>query len=187
MAALGPEGKGVSTEAMALLVQGIPAGTRRASGRDRAAWADFTERRGLAPVPVNPMLLLEYVTHLLNGTADAALEGGRALSASTVERRLSAISTWSQEQGYGTPDLRAARLALRGHRRERPARPRQAAPLTTAALRILLAEAANVPAGPESHRALRDVGVLHARSRHGGHPPEHDARPDLDALLVEAV
>lgn len=183
-------GAQISVEALALLSEGVPSGTRRAYAADRASWSAFAERCGAPPLPVEPVLLLEYVTALLHGSLDAE---GRPLRASTVERRLSAISTWSREQGHGSPDLRAARLALRGHRRSVPVRPRQAAPMTVTALRALLYEAASTPDGPDSARALRDVALLSLGFALGARRSElvavriEDVRVDADGLLVQVL
>jgi integrase len=151
---------GLSEQAQEMLGAGVPQGTRRAYGRDRADWAFYTELMGVDPLPVDPGLLVEYVSTLLTTGNPRLSAAARPLSPAGVERRLSAISTWSREQGHGAPDLRAARLALRGHRRLAAARPQQAAPVTVAVLRTLLAEAGNTPDGPDSHRALRDRALI---------------------------
>jgi integrase len=150
----------LSEPALQLLREGIPDGTRRAYSRDRADWVFYAELQGAVALPVDEALLVEYVTTLLTTGNPRLGQAAQPLSAAGVERRLSAISTWSREQGHGAPDLRAARLALRGHRRRATSRPQQAAPLTVGALRTLLAEAANTPDGPDSARALRDRALL---------------------------
>ena len=175
---LAETGRGLSGAAISLLAQGVPEGTRRAYGSDRAAWAHFAEAKYSLALPVDPVLLVEYVAALLSGTSPAST---RPLAATTVERRLSAISTWSQEQGYGTPDLRGARLALRGHRRSAPARPRQAAPVTVPVLRALLHEAAAGQDGPASARALRDVALISLGFALGAR------RSELVAVCIEDV
>ncbi len=139
--------KSLSDPALQLLGDGIPHGTRRAYSRDRGDWAFYTELEGVDALPVDEGLLVEYVATLLTTGNPRLGEAARPLSAAGVERRLSAITTWSREQGHGAPDLRAARLMLRGHRRRATTRPLQAAPLTVGALRTLVAEAANCPTG----------------------------------------
>ncbi len=157
--ALRSEGE-LSEQAQQLLGAGVPHGTRRAYGRDRSDWAFYTELMGAVPLPVDPGLLVEYVSTLLTTGNPRLGAAARPLSPAGVERRLSAISTWAREQGHGAPDLRPARLALRGQRRLAAAHPQQAAPVTVAVLRTLLAEADNTPDGPDSHRALRDRALI---------------------------
>jgi hypothetical protein len=114
-AALARNSKGqLSERAQQLLGAGVPQGTRRAYGRDRADWAFYTELMGAVPLPVDPGLLVEYVSALLTTGNPRLGAAARPLSPAGVERRLSAISPWAREQGHGAPDLRPARLALRG-------------------------------------------------------------------------
>jgi integrase len=150
----------VANETLRLLCEGIPDGTRRAYAADRADWAYYAERRGHSPLPVDEMLLTDYVAVLLMTGNPRLGVCTRPLRPSGIERRLSAITTWSREQGHGTPELRGARLVLRGHRRTAPTRPMQAAPLTVTALATLLVEAANTPDGADSPRALRDRALI---------------------------
>jgi integrase len=150
----------LSEQALQLLDAGVPAGTRRAYGRDRADWAFYAHLIGADPLPVDPALLVEYVSTLLTAGNPRLGVGGRPLSPAGVSRRLSAISTWSREQGHGAPDLRPARLVLRGQQRLAAARPQQAAPLSVGALRTLLVAAGSTPDGPDSDRALRDQALL---------------------------
>jgi integrase len=150
----------LSDQTLQLLGAGIPEATRRAYAADRADWTHYTDGRGQPALPVDEMLLADYVATLLTAGNPRLGEHARPLKPSGIERRLSAIVTWSRERGYGTPELRGARLVLRGHRRTTPTRPTQAAPVTVAALAILLREAANTPDGPTSARALRDQALI---------------------------
>jgi integrase len=83
-------------------------------------------------MPATAETLLEYVSHLI--AADRA--------PATIEQAVAAIRTHHRIAGFNnTPDTQAARLALRGYRRERAAagtRARKSAPVTVDVLRQLL-------------------------------------------------
>lgn len=154
---------GLSEAAVSLLAAGLPANTRRAYAADRAEWAHYAESRGVPIVPVSPELLVDFVALLLaEGSPVVPKTRRKPLAASSVERRLSAISALSVEHGHGRPDLRAARVALRGHRRQQPQTTRQAAPVTVPVLRALVAQAASdvSAAGEPTLRSLRDRGLI---------------------------
>lgn len=151
----------LSGETRRLLGEGVPAATRRAYAADRADWQAFATSYGQPAFPVAADLLAEYTATLLTqGSAGAAVP--RPLSPSTAQRRLSAISTASVEAGHGRPDLRAAKLVLRGHRRSEPSRRRQAAPVTVPALQALVAQARSQQRvdGTISTRGLRDAALV---------------------------
>lgn len=144
-----------------LLSAGVPANTRRAYAADRAEWIAYAELRAVEPLPVCPDLLADYAASLLTVGSPTARDP-RPLAANSVTRRLSAISTLSVEQGYGRPDLRAARLVLRGHRRTSARETRQAAPITVPVLRALVAEASrgSGTGQPPTMRSLRDRTIV---------------------------
>jgi integrase len=159
-----PQRTDVSEATARLLGAGVPTNTRRAYAADRREWVLFTQGLGVAPLPVAPEVLAEFVTGLLTRGSPAA-KSPRPLAASSVERRLSALSTLSVEQGHGRPDLRAAWLILRGHRRSTTAAaPRQAAPVTVPVLRALVAQARSRgdagSGGDTTLRELRDVALV---------------------------
>lgn len=146
-------------QAADLLAAGVPAATRAAYGSDRACWAAFAEQAGVPTLPPDAEALAMWAAELLLvGSRLAPVP--RPLKVTTVTRRLSAVAVWTREHGYDPPDLRPARLVLRGHRRQYPAKPRRAAPVTVEPLRALLAQATQVPDGPDSHRATRDRAIL---------------------------
>lgn len=126
-----------------------------------AGVAAFAASRHEPPLPPRPETLSDYCAVLLTDGSPTAAEP-RALAPSTVERRLAAVSTWAVEAGCGRPDLRAARLVLRGYRRTTPTATRQAAPVTVGVLRALTAQAATrrAPDGSLTIRALRDRAIL---------------------------
>jgi integrase len=156
---------GISTldeATIALLSAGVPANTRRAYAAGRAAWSAWCTTRSIPPLPPAAADLARYATYLLT-VGSPVVSDPRPLSSATVEAHLSAISTWAVEQGHPRPDLRAARLVLRGHQRGGggPGRGR-AAPITVEILQTLVAQAM-LPQrsdGSPTMRALRDHAVL---------------------------
>ena len=181
----------LSAEASWMVEAGVPSGTRRAYAAGREDWRAFCDDRGEQQMPVDPRVLVEYVAQLLSTGSAGRGTQARPLHPTTVEGRLSAITTWSRECGYGTPDLRAARLALRGHRREVASGTSQAAPLTVAALRTLLAAARDTADGPDSSRALRDGALVRLGFALGARRSElvrvciEHVRIESDGLIVQ--
>ena len=147
---------------MALLGAGVPANTRRAYASGRRAWSAWCTSRSAVLLPPGAADLACYATHLLT-VGSPMVPQPRPLSSATVEAHLSAISTWAVEQGHPRPDLRAARLVLRGHQRGGGGRGRgRAAPITVEILRALVAQAM-LPQradGSPTVRVLRDRAVL---------------------------
>ncbi len=147
---------------IALLSAGVPENTRRAYAAGRRVWSAWCTTSGVAVLPPAPEQLARYATLLLTVGNPLSAEP-RPLSASTIEGHLSAISTWAVEQGHPRPDLRPARLALRGHQRlGADYAAGRAAPITVEILRLLVAQAllARRPDGSPTVRALRDHAVL---------------------------
>lgn len=145
--------------AVALLAAGVPEATRAAYRSDRRCWDTYAEQTGVPVLPPDAEALALWAAELLLfGSRTAAAP--TPLKPSTVNRRLAAVAVWARERGHERPDLRPARLVLRGHRRQHPISPRRAAPVTVDPLRLLLAQADHVPDGPDSHRAARDRALL---------------------------
>jgi integrase len=153
----GMTAEALTAEVVQLILDGVPDSTRRAYAADRNDYRAFAHAKQSDPLPATPELLAGYVTRLLL-TGSMTVSSPRPLTAVTVERRLAAVSTWSVEQGHGKPDLRSARLVLRGHRRTvGEPRPAQAAPVMVENLRAMLAAA--VRSGSPT-RAARDRVLL---------------------------
>jgi site-specific recombinase XerD len=138
------------------LSDGIPEATRRAYAAGRADWMTWCQTSGKDSYPVHPETLARYTTFLLDhGTYIA--DPRRPLSVASVEQRLSAISTGSVEAGWGKPDMRPARLVIKGHKRQRLVKQKEAAPITVAVLRALVAQAmSQTKNGNHTLRAHRD-------------------------------
>ncbi|MEU0237663.1 tyrosine-type recombinase/integrase [Nocardiopsis sp. NPDC006198] len=141
----------------------VPANTRRAYAADRADWAAFCAQWGLDPLPVQEEMLALYVTELLeHGSAAVPTHKRKPLAASTVERRLSAVATWAQEEGHA-PNQRASRKVLEGHRRAHPTRPRRAAAALEEDLRAMVRAAQShelADGRPALRRRARDTVLL---------------------------
>jgi integrase len=147
---------------IALLLAGVPESTRRAYAADRRCWASWTASQQLPVLPMHGDDLARYTAHLLTVGSTRAAQP-RPLKAVTAERRLAALTVWSIERGLPRPDLRPARLVVRGYRRTvRDDPPAQAAPLTVPVLRQLLEQAGQRrdAQGQPTLRALRDRTVL---------------------------
>ncbi len=159
----GPAGSRSLDEAtIALLSAGVPTNTRRAYAAGRRAWAAWCGTVGLPSLPPSASDLARYATFLLT-VGSPVVATPRPLSSATVEAHLSAISTWAVEQGHLRPDLRGARLVLRGHQRGGDERGRgRAAPITVDILRTLVAQAmlSRRADGTPTMRALRDRTAL---------------------------
>lgn len=147
---------------IALLSAGVPGNTRRAYAAGRRAWSAWCKTAGIPLLPPAAADLARYATYLLI-VGSPVVSDPRPLSSATVESHLSAISTWAVEQGHPRPDLRAARLVLRGHQRGGGDRGRgRAAPITVEILRTLVAQAmlSQRADGSPSNRAVRDRAVV---------------------------
>jgi integrase len=147
---------------IALLSAGVPPNTRRAYASGRRAWSAWCTARSTPLLPPAAADLARYATCLLT-IGSPVVSNPRPLSSATVEAHLSAVSTWAVEQGHPRPDLRGARLVLRGHRRQGADRGRgRAAPITVQILAALVDQAmrSRQSDGAPTMRALRDRSAL---------------------------
>jgi len=141
--------RGLSESTRARILAAVPDNTRRAYARQWDLFTDWCAEHGADPLPATGDTLADYTAHL----ADA----GR--SPATIEQATAAIRTAHRTAGYESqPDTRAARLVLRGHRRDRAEsgrRARQAPPVTIDALRAMVEHC-----DPATTIGLRDRLVL---------------------------
>jgi integrase len=145
-----------------LLSAAMPVGTRLAYSRDQLDWVAWCQQEDTVAIPASPEQIAAYVAQLLT-VGSPSVAARRPLQARTVERRLSAISRWSRDQGHGRADLDQARDVLRGHLHlAGDPRPAKAAPITVSVLRALVSQATSRrrPDGSLTHRALRDRAIL---------------------------
>jgi integrase len=134
----------LSDGAAALVARGLAANTRAAYERHWGAFQRWCHLRGRTPLPATAETLAEYVAYLTGTTT----QYGRPPSASTINHVLGCLQAAHKHAGQ-VCDVRLARLALRGYRRDgadadagdRPSAPRgrrQSAPITLPALRALV-------------------------------------------------
>lgn len=113
----------------------------------RADWADFSAwcaARALPALPAAPETVALYLT-----------ERAETLKASTLQRRLAAISQAHQATGFETPTKAAAvKLVWAGIRRSKGVAPEGKAPAVTADVRAMVA------ALPDNLLGLRDGALL---------------------------
>jgi site-specific recombinase XerD len=132
----------LSAATVAALQASVPESTRRAFGGDRDRFAEWCVQRGRSAMPATPETLAEYTAHL---TVTPRPRTGKPYGPASIERALTAVRTWHEEQGHAKPVMRAARLVLSEYRdrlaraNAPEAKPRQAAPAVPAVLRSLLA------------------------------------------------
>ncbi|PLS87101.1 MAG: hypothetical protein CYG60_03710, partial [Actinobacteria bacterium] len=112
------------------------------------------ELGGVNPLPASAETVTLYIT-------DLAQE--RGLKTATIERRLASVSAWHKRHGYPSPtEERLVREVMKGIRRKRGSRQKQAAPLTVGVLkRVLSAMRERDPKTGEVRPAiLRDRALL---------------------------
>lgn len=100
----------VSERTRARIRDGVAENTRRAYGRQWRAFAAWCSTEGRCPLPTTAETLAEYVNALCD----------RDQAPASIEQAIAAIRTMHRHAGHkGHPDTEAARIALRGYRRER--------------------------------------------------------------------
>jgi integrase len=112
------------------------------------------ELGGVSPLPAAPEMVALYIT-------DMARE--RDLKATTIQRRLASISAWHKRMGFASPtEERLVRETMKGIRRKKGSRQKQASPLTVGVLkRVLRAIRERDPkTGKILPAALRDRALL---------------------------
>ena len=134
--------------------------TLRAYDSDVRDFATYcrVELGGVAPRPADPDTVTLYIT-------DMAREEplGRGLATSTIQRRLASISAWHKRAGYPSPtEDRLVRETMKGIRRKKGSRQKQAAPLTVGVLKRVLGviRVHDPKTGGVVPAALRDRALL---------------------------
>lgn len=132
----------LSADTIAAITASVPASTQRAYAADRQAYAAWCTEQGRTPLPATGETMAEYVQHL---TTTPRPRTGRPASPATIERALSAITTWHEETGQARPVMRGARAVLNAHKdhlaltADPAARSQQASAATPQQLRAMLA------------------------------------------------
>ena len=102
----------LSPETVAAIEASAAASTRRAYGMDRAAFTAWCTEQGRTAVPASGETMAEWVRHL---TVTPRPRTNRPAGPSTIERAMSAIASWHQEQGRAKPNMRGARAVLNAY------------------------------------------------------------------------
>ncbi|WSB58662.1 site-specific integrase (plasmid) [Streptomyces cellulosae] len=132
----------LSPETVAAIEQSAAASTRRAYATDRELFAAWCADEGRVPVPASGETMAEWVRHL---TVTPRPRTGKPAGPSTIERAMSAVTSWHQEQGHPKPNMRGARAVLNAYRdrlaeaREAAAQARQATAALPPQIRAMLA------------------------------------------------
>lgn len=149
LAVVDPANLEVSESTAARIAAGIPANTRRSYD---GVWRRFEQWCGTAgrdPLPATAQTLAAYVDHLC--------DAGRAPS--TIEHAIAVVRKRHKLAGHaGQPDTEAARLALRGYRKEwadRGNRARKASPAVVEVVRKMVATC-----DTDTLKGLRDRAII---------------------------
>lgn len=123
----------VSESTRARVLDGIPANTKRAYGRQWDTFTVWCAEEGRRALPATAQTLASYVSHL------ADVEQAPA----TIEQAIGAIRSAHRRAGHrDQPDTEAARLVLNGYRRDRAGNgqrnQKEATPVTIPALRAMV-------------------------------------------------
>ncbi|MGA5376000.1 site-specific integrase [Streptomyces griseoincarnatus] len=135
-------GRHLSPETVAAIEESAAVSTRRAYATDRELFAAWCAEEGRVSVPASGETMAEWVRHL---TVTPRPRTGKPAGPSTIERAMSAVTSWHQEQGHPKPNMRGARAALNAYRdrlteaREEAAQARQATAALPAQIRAMLA------------------------------------------------
>ncbi|WP_406723500.1 tyrosine-type recombinase/integrase [Streptomyces sp. GD-15H] len=103
----------LSPETVAAIEASAAASTRRAYGADRDLFAAWCQEQGRTAVPASGETMAEWVRHL---TVTPRPRTNRPAGPSTIERAMSAVTSWHLEQGRPKPNMRGARAVLNAYR-----------------------------------------------------------------------
>lgn len=132
----------LSPETVAAIEASVAESTRRAYGADRAAFAAWCEVEGRTAVPASAETMAEWVRHL---TVTSRPRTNRPPGPSTIERAMSAVTSWHEEQGRPKPNMRGARAVLNAYKdrlaeaKAEAARARRATAALPPQIRVMLA------------------------------------------------
>ncbi|MFE2768760.1 tyrosine-type recombinase/integrase [Streptomyces albidoflavus] len=155
----------LSPGTVAAIAASVPDSTRRAYGADREAFTAWCAEEDRTPLPATAETMAEYVRHL---TVTPRPRTGRPAAPSTIERAMSAVTTWHEDEGKPRPSMRGARAVLNAYK-DRLARSsdpaataRQATPAQPQQLRAMLAGVDRATLAGKRNAALVLVGFATA-------------------------
>ncbi|MFI9297558.1 site-specific integrase [Streptomyces gardneri] len=155
----------LSPETIAAIEASAAASTRRAYGADREMFAAWCLHEGRTVVPASGETMAEWVRHL---TVTPRPRTNRPAGPSTIERAMSAVTTWHREQGRPKPNMRGARAVLNAYRDElaeqkaQAAQTRQATAALPAQIRAMLARTDRTTLAGQRNAALVLLGFATA-------------------------
>ncbi|MFJ4343331.1 site-specific integrase [Streptomyces sp. NPDC088915] len=132
----------LSAETVAAIEASAAASTRRAYAADREAYLAWCRQEDRTVVPASAETMAEWVRHL---TVTPRPRTDRPAGPLTIERAMSAVTTWHLEQGHAKPNMRGARAVLNAYKdrlaeqKDEAARARQATAALPAQIRAMLA------------------------------------------------
>jgi site-specific recombinase XerD len=103
----------LSPETVAAIEASTAVSTRRAYRADREAFAAWCLQERRTVLPASGETMAEWVRHL---TVSPRPRTNRPAGPSTIERAMSAVTTWHLEQGHPKPNMRGARAVLNAYR-----------------------------------------------------------------------
>ncbi|MFB6832145.1 hypothetical protein [Streptomyces hydrogenans] len=169
-----PRDRQLSPETIAAIAASTAASTRRAYAADREAFTAWSSREGRMVLPASGETMAEWVRHL---TVTPRSRTNRPAAPSTIERALSAVTTWHLEQGRPKPNMRGARAVLNAHRdrlaeQKAPvAQPRQATAALPSQIRSMLADTDRTTLTGKRNAALVLLGFATAATPHSTDTP----------------
>ncbi|WP_234043353.1 tyrosine-type recombinase/integrase [Streptomyces marianii] len=155
----------LSPETVAAIEASVADSTRRAYGADREAFTAWCATEGRATVPASAETMAEWVRHL---TVTSRPRTNRPAGPSTIERAMSAVTTWHLEQGHPKPNMRGARAVLNAYRdrlaeeKAEAAQARQATAALPPQIRAMLAGTDRTTLAGQRNAALVLIGFATA-------------------------
>ncbi|MBH5131258.1 site-specific integrase [Streptomyces sp. HB-N217] len=155
----------LSPETVAAIEASVADSTRRAYGADRAAFAAWCAEEDRTAVPASAETMAEWVRHL---TVTPRPRTQRPAGPSTIERAMSAVTSWHEEQGRPKPNMRGARAVLNAYKdrlavdKEAAAQARQATAALPPQIRAMLAGADRTTLAGKRNAALVLLGFATA-------------------------
>lgn len=160
-----PRGRQLSPETIAVIAASMAASTCRAYAADREAFAAWCSREGRTVLPASGETMAEWVRHL---TVTPRPRTNRPAAPSTIERALSAVTTWHLEQGHAKPNMRGARAVLNAYKdrlaeqKDEAAQARQATAALPAQIRAMLTDTDRTTLAGQRNAALVLLGFATA-------------------------
>jgi site-specific recombinase XerD len=155
----------LSPETVAAIEASAAASTRRAYGADRDLFAAWCATEDRTAVPASGETMAEWVRHL---TVTPRPRTGAPAAPSTIERAMSAVTSWHLEQGHPKPNMRGARAVLNAYRdqlaetKAPAAQQRQATAALPPQLRAMLADVDRATLAGRRNAALVLLGFATA-------------------------